>query len=311
MNVPKPDAPYTAVNTVPFKLPAGLHLVFRAFLLLCPLLPLALTACSTGGKSVSRSAVPSTALVTEGPSLALVGEYAGMRLEGYMDRSCMTGYGGLGLRAVGQYRRGDIAVAIPKKPAGQAGGLTTAGGPGNTPPSRLTLESYPARSSQRTDYAGTQVRPAPTAGMAASGSGRGKGLQLASYPQEDPPMPVDTRLPEERGDILMPASPPLRTQSPDAAEYESSIPVGIEFICEAKVDAPPTTKARIRGVFACTGGRNILFSLRNTGPDQGVGVGKETEDGSLMVLFYHASMEEARRRFPSVRDDILLVQQRQ
>lgn len=123
--------------------------------------------------------------------------------------------------------------------------------------------------------------------------------------------PPDTRMPEEKGNELLPNSPLLRTQSANAAEYESSVPVAIEFVCEAKVDAPPTNKARIRGVLQCSGGRQMLFSLRNTGPDQGVGIGKETEDGSLMVLFYHSSMDEARRRFPAVRQDILYAQQQQ
>jgi hypothetical protein len=48
----------------------------------------------------------------------------------------------------------------------------------------------------------------------------------------------------------------------------------------------------------------MLFSLRNIGPDQGVGIARESEDGELLVLFYHASAEEAERRFPSVKNDI-------
>lgn len=76
------------------------------------------------------------------------------------------------------------------------------------------------------------------------------------------------------------------------------------FVCEATIDDPPTEKGRVRGLLKCSGGRNLLFSLRNLGPDQGVGIARETEEGNLMVFFYHASLEEARRRFPSVKDDI-------
>lgn len=80
---------------------------------------------------------------------------------------------------------------------------------------------------------------------------------------------------------------------------------GTSFLCESTIDAPPTEKGRVRGLLECTGGRKLLFSLRNIGPDQGVGIGKETEDGELMTLFYHASREEAERRFPEVKADIV------
>lgn len=77
-----------------------------------------------------------------------------------------------------------------------------------------------------------------------------------------------------------------------------------EFVCEAKIDDPPTEKGRVRGLLHCTGERQVLFTLRNIGPDQGVGVGRESEDGALLILFYHSSAEEAQRRFPSVKEDI-------
>jgi hypothetical protein len=77
-----------------------------------------------------------------------------------------------------------------------------------------------------------------------------------------------------------------------------------EFACKADMDAPPTEKSRVRGELRCTDGRKMLFSLRNIGPDQGVGIAREAEDGELLVLFYHSSAEEAERRFPSVKKDI-------
>jgi hypothetical protein len=80
---------------------------------------------------------------------------------------------------------------------------------------------------------------------------------------------------------------------------------GAAFVCTAEIDSPPTRKGRVRGVLHCTGGRELLFSLRNIGPDQGVGVGRESPEGDLLVLFYHASPDEAARRFPAVKADIL------
>ena len=76
------------------------------------------------------------------------------------------------------------------------------------------------------------------------------------------------------------------------------------FSCEAALDDPPTEKGRVRGLLRCTGERKLLFTLRNIGPDQGVGVARESEHGDLMVFFYHASAEEAKRRYPSVKEDI-------
>lgn len=80
---------------------------------------------------------------------------------------------------------------------------------------------------------------------------------------------------------------------------------GTVFACEAKLDEPPTEKGRVRGLLQCTGGRRLLFSLRNIGPDQGVGVGRESPEGDLLILFYHASSDEAARRFPAIKADIL------
>ena len=80
---------------------------------------------------------------------------------------------------------------------------------------------------------------------------------------------------------------------------------GAAFVCTAEIDSPPTSKGRVRGVLRCTDGRELFFSLRNLGPDQGVGVGRENPGGALLILFYHASAEEAARRFPAVKAEIL------
>lgn len=150
--------------------------ISRLFLPAAAFLALALAAC--GGKSPAPRVV---ALALDGPPLSLAGDYAGMRLEGEMERTCMAGVGHIALRA---------------------------------------------------------------------------------------------------------------------AEPEQV------FVCEADIDAPPTEKARVRGVFECSGGRHISFMLRNIGPDQGVGIARESREGGLMVFFYHPSAEEARRRLPEALADM-------
>lgn len=79
---------------------------------------------------------------------------------------------------------------------------------------------------------------------------------------------------------------------------------GGDFDCLAAVDSMPTQKARVRGYLLCTGERRLPFSLRNTGPDQGVGIARESLEGDLMVLFYHPSADEAKRRLPEVLADM-------
>lgn len=85
---------------------------------------------------------------------------------------------------------------------------------------------------------------------------------------------------------------------------------GREFLCTAMVDAPPTEKGRVRGVFQCTGDKALAFSLRNLGPDQGLGIAREPDQKGMMVFFYHASREEAIRRLPAVKEDIAKARQR-
>jgi hypothetical protein len=86
---------------------------------------------------------------------------------------------------------------------------------------------------------------------------------------------------------------------------------GREFACTAEMDDPPTEKGRVRGLLRCADGRRMLFSLRNTGPDQGVGIGRDAKDSDLLVLFYHSSAEEAGRRFPAVKEDLERARARQ
>ncbi len=82
------------------------------------------------------------------------------------------------------------------------------------------------------------------------------------------------------------------------------------FLCEAALDEQPTEKARIRGAFRCLDGRVLYFTLRNIGPDQGVGIAREDEGRELAVLFYHPCREEAGRRLPGAMADIEKVRVR-
>ena len=84
---------------------------------------------------------------------------------------------------------------------------------------------------------------------------------------------------------------------------------GADFSCTASVDSMPTQKARVRGFLLCTGDRRLPFSLRNTGPDQGVGIARESAEGDLLVMFYHPSQEEAVRRLPEVQADLAKAQE--
>lgn len=76
------------------------------------------------------------------------------------------------------------------------------------------------------------------------------------------------------------------------------------LVCEAVLDEQPTEKARIRGAFRCLDGRVLYFTLRNIGPDQGVGIAREDEGNELAVLFYHPCRDEAGRRLPGAVADI-------
>ena len=77
-----------------------------------------------------------------------------------------------------------------------------------------------------------------------------------------------------------------------------------DFVCKADLDEEPTEKARIRGALQCEDGRVLYFTLRNIGPDQGVGIAREEKGDDLAVLFYHSCLEEAKRRLPGAIADI-------
>lgn len=82
-----------------------------------------------------------------------------------------------------------------------------------------------------------------------------------------------------------------------------------KLMCESEVKAQPTPKGRIRGVLDCTDGTIILFTLRNLGPDQGIGIGTSHEGNQDLTLFYHSSADEADRRFPQILEDFTQLRQ--
>ena len=81
------------------------------------------------------------------------------------------------------------------------------------------------------------------------------------------------------------------------------------LVCEGELHTPPTENGRVRGVALCENGQALLFTLRNLGPDQGVGIGKIAAEDQPVVVFFHASDAEALRRFPAIQEDIARARQ--
>lgn len=107
-----------------------------------------------------------------------------------------------------------------------------------------------------------------------------------------------------------------------------------ELFCDGRVDGGPGPKGRIRGIADCDDGSRLLFTLRNLGADQGLGIGRfvpgerpneqpdeqrGAEHGEAgmeyapqpdylgmepLIFFYHPWDEEARRRLVPVKRDI-------
>lgn len=81
------------------------------------------------------------------------------------------------------------------------------------------------------------------------------------------------------------------------------------FICESVIKSPPTAKGRIRGILDCSDGTVVLFTLRNLGPDQGLGIGTSHRENKDLTIFYHPSEDEAARRFPEILNDFTKLRQ--
>lgn len=84
--------------------------------------------------------------------------------------------------------------------------------------------------------------------------------------------------------------------------------------CEGTMDAPASSKGRLYAELACSDGGTVVLGLRNTGPDQGVGVGRvmraDGEREERISLFYHPCEDEARRRLVRVEADMAEAERR-
>ena len=74
--------------------------------------------------------------------------------------------------------------------------------------------------------------------------------------------------------------------------------------CAGTMDHPGNEKGRRYVELACFDGSSIILALRNLGPDQGMGIGKQDTTGKRIALFYHPSQEEAQRRLAGIRADL-------
>lgn len=81
------------------------------------------------------------------------------------------------------------------------------------------------------------------------------------------------------------------------------------LICESIIKSRPTDKGRVRGLLDCNDGNVVLFTLRNLGPDQGLGIGTSHEGDKDLTIFYHPSAEEAQRRFPRILEEFTALRQ--
>jgi hypothetical protein len=210
------------------------------------------------------------ALVLDGPALYIAGVYAGMHLEGVMDRGCMAGVGTLSLHAVDVAEQ-DKAAAVAEQ--SKAEGAATAGKAANTAEKGKTETKDRAASVEKRGEADAEGR-ATAAGKRENTETKDKAARAGEKEQTTDGAAGVT-----------------------AADDTGGAPA---FACSAVLDVLPDRKARVNGILECTSGRRMTFSLRNLGPDQGLGIARESQEGGLMVFFYHASESESKRRLPQV-----------
>ena len=148
---------------------------------------------------------------------------------------------------------------------------------------------------------------APLLCLSACGGGHGpSGVPSAALSMEGPPLAIAG---DYEGMFLEGSMDRTCMSGYGSITVRGEDAKGREFLCIAKVDSPPTEKGRVRGAFQCTGNRTLAFSLRNLGPDQGLGIAREPDHNDMMVFFYHVSREEAMRRLPAVKEDIAKARQ--
>ncbi|MDR2125011.1 MAG: hypothetical protein LBP38_08565 [Desulfovibrio sp.] len=225
------------------------------------------------------------ALVLDGPALHIAGVYSGMSLEGVMDRGCMAGVGTMSLRAVG------VADADKAEAAAEQSKAEDTAIPGKT-----------ATAEGKTKHGGTAVDTEKTDKTAAKGNAAGTGEHGGTNAGGKATAAVPGGKAEAKGKVS--TSGEWSTgHGADETGNAGDTPAPA-FSCSAKLDVLPDRKGRVNGVLECTSGRRMAFSLRNLGPDQGLGIARESREGALMVFFYHAAESEARRRLPQILAEI-------
>ena len=74
--------------------------------------------------------------------------------------------------------------------------------------------------------------------------------------------------------------------------------------CKGEMDAPANEKARLHVTLLCDNGETISITMRNLGPDQGLGAGRINETSERLLLFYHPSETEAKRRLVQLKAEM-------
>ncbi|MDR1686311.1 MAG: hypothetical protein LBR82_07735 [Desulfovibrio sp.] len=239
------------------------------------------------------------ALVLDGPALHVAGVYSGMRLEGVMDRGCMAGVGTLSLRAVGA---ADTDKAAGAAGQGEAEDAAATGTAANTK-GKTELRGK-AADTEKTGKAATKSKAADT-GKSGRANAEGSATAAVEAGEADTAGKATAEVERDKAEAKGKVSTagekstghPADGAGGAAETDEASAPA---FACSAKLDVLPDRKARVNGTLECTSGRRMAFSLRNLGPDQGLGIARESQEGGLMVFFYHAAESEAKRRLPQI-----------
>ena len=136
----------------------------------------------------------------------------------------------------------------------------------------------------------------------ACATSRQEGASAFIYSMEGPPLAVVGKL----GDLVLDGS-----MERGAMAGFGKLDIHTRFIddalvCTAQFDSPPNEKNRVKGILRCENMPPMFVTIRNLGPDQGVGIGRSENaaEDRLLIFFYHPSHEEAERRLPEVINDI-------
>lgn len=142
----------------------------------------------------------------------------------------------------------------------------------------------------------------------ACASPRQEGASAFIYAMEGPPLAVTGKL----GDLVLDGNMERGAMAGFGKLDMHTRFIDDALVCTAQFDSPPNEKNRVKGILRCENMPPMFVTIRNLGPDQGVGIGRsenEAED-RLLVFFYHPSREEAERRLPEVVSDIQKAMER-